>query len=216
MFSGFSALVLTEFPLVMQMRDEAWRCWSGGDGRIIPMDKKTAQTLWTGRWVALDFETAQRSRESACAVGLVRVERGEIVRRAYRLIRPPSSRFEYSSIHGLSWADVSGESPFHLVWQDLRDVWEGAELFVAHNVGFDRSVLEAGLARYGAKARPATWFCTVKRAKAAWSLPSGRLSAVCQHLGLPLQHHHALSDAEAAARIALALAALAWTPVQVA
>src|SRR5205085_9653487 len=44
-------------------------------------------------FVAIDFETADHGRDSACAVALVRVERGRIVRRETRRIRPPRSRF---------------------------------------------------------------------------------------------------------------------------
>jgi len=39
---------------------------------------------------------------------------------------------------------------------------------------------------------------------AKWRLPSARLPAVCAHLGIPLDHHNAISDAEACARIAIA------------
>jgi DNA polymerase-3 subunit epsilon len=40
-------------------------------------------------FLALDFETANYYRDSACALGLVRVENNEIVDRASFLIRPP-------------------------------------------------------------------------------------------------------------------------------
>ena len=39
-------------------------------------------------FVALDFETADNGRDSACAIGLVRVSGGEIVKRTYYLIKP--------------------------------------------------------------------------------------------------------------------------------
>ena len=43
--------------------------------------------------VALDFETANERRDSACAIGLAWIEGGRVVRRASRLIRPPELRF---------------------------------------------------------------------------------------------------------------------------
>ena len=43
-------------------------------------------------FVALDFETADHGSDSACQVGLVRVEDARVVRRESRLIRPPLSR----------------------------------------------------------------------------------------------------------------------------
>ena len=44
-------------------------------------------------FVAIDFETADYQRDSACAVALVRVESGKIVAREHRLIRPPRRTF---------------------------------------------------------------------------------------------------------------------------
>ena len=37
----------------------------------------------------IDFETANRSRVSACSVGIAVIEAGEITTRVERLIRPP-------------------------------------------------------------------------------------------------------------------------------
>ena len=52
-------------------------------------------------FVALDFEMADRGRDSACAIGLVRVEDGKIVHRANYLIRPPRDIFEFTYVHGI-------------------------------------------------------------------------------------------------------------------
>jgi DNA polymerase III epsilon subunit-like protein len=47
-------------------------------------------------FVAIDFETADYGRDSACAVAVVRVEGLAIVDRAHYYIRPPRSRFVFS------------------------------------------------------------------------------------------------------------------------
>lgn len=54
-----------------------------------------APTIENTRFVAIDFETADPKRDSACALGIVVVDKGEIVDREYRLIRPPRK----NSIH---------------------------------------------------------------------------------------------------------------------
>ena len=47
-----------------------------------------------------------------------------------------------------------------------------------------------------------TWLDSVRVAKRAWpELPSHRLNIVAKHLGIPLKHHDALSDARAAGMI---------------
>jgi DNA polymerase-3 subunit epsilon len=54
-------------------------------------------------FVAIDFETADDGRDSACAVALVRVENLEIVRRETRFVRPPRRQFRFSHLHGITW-----------------------------------------------------------------------------------------------------------------
>ncbi len=45
-------------------------------------------------FVAIDFETADYGRVSACALALVRVEAGVIVQRAFHYIRPPQIQMQ--------------------------------------------------------------------------------------------------------------------------
>ena len=47
-------------------------------------------------FVAIDFETANRHRESACAIAMVRVESGKIVHKEHRLIKPAIKYFEFT------------------------------------------------------------------------------------------------------------------------
>jgi DNA polymerase-3 subunit epsilon len=156
---------------------------------------------------AIDFETANRYRNSACAIGLVRVERGRIVRRAYHLIRPPFRRFEFSALHGIDWARVRYEPTFGELWPVLAPFFEGVEFVAAHNASFDAGVLRAACAWYGLRVPRVGFECTVRVARASWGLRPATLRHVADYLGLLLRHHHAGSDAEACARIVLAAAA---------
>ena len=47
-------------------------------------------------FAAIDFETADYSRDSACAIAVVRVEGLAIVERTYYYIRPPHRQFMVS------------------------------------------------------------------------------------------------------------------------
>jgi DNA polymerase-3 subunit epsilon len=158
-------------------------------------------------FVALDFETADSGRDSACAIALVRVEAGQIVARTVRLIRPPRRTFEFTYIHGISWRDVAREGTFAEVWPALAPMLEGAAFLAAHNAGFDQSVLRACTAQAGLSAPATPFLCTVKVARSAWNLRPTRLPDVARHLRLPLTHHDAASDAEVCARIVLAAGA---------
>jgi DNA polymerase III subunit epsilon len=46
--------------------------------------------------------------------------------------------------------------------------------------------------------------CTVQLARKTWQLHPTKLPNVCDYLNIPLEHHQALSDAEACARIVIA------------
>ncbi len=154
-------------------------------------------------FAAIDFETADNGRDSACSVGVVRVRDGRIAGTFDRLIRPPRERFIHTPIHGLTWNDVRNSPSFGEMWPDLREFIDGVEFLVAHNAPFDRSVLYA-CCEAAAIEPPAQEFrCTVQIARASWNLPSASLPSVCEHLGIPLDHHDALSDAKACARIAI-------------
>ena len=67
-------------------------------------------------FVAIDFETANYSPDSACAIGLVKVVGGEIVDKAVHLIRPPTREFVFTYIHGLKWKDVARSDDFGTLW----------------------------------------------------------------------------------------------------
>lgn len=161
-------------------------------------------------FTAIDFETADVGRDSACAVGLVRVERGKIAEKVMRLIRPPRQWFVYDYLHGITWERVKGEPRFKEVWRDVAHLLKGVEFVAAHYARFDRSVLEECCASARLSPPRVKWLCTRDLAKRTWGLSSNKLDAVCAHLGIPLRHHNALSDAMACARIVLR----AWKEAQ--
>jgi DNA polymerase-3 subunit epsilon len=155
-------------------------------------------------FVAIDFETADSGADSACAVGMVRVEDGRVTHREARLIRPPRSGFFFTAVHGIRWEDVEDQPPFAEVWTDLAPLLEGADFLAAHNASFDRRVLEACCRAAGLPVPALPFRCTVRLARVTWGIFPTRLPEVCRRLGLPLRHHDALSDAEACASIVLA------------
>lgn len=156
---------------------------------------------------AIDFETANYPRASACAVALVRVRGGEILENLYTLIKPPEGMEilrSFTAIHGITNADVRNSPTFATVWPAMRE-FIGEDFLVAHNAPFDRGVLIASLTHYGIDFSVPRFECTVVASRRAWpELPNHRLDTVSRHLGLKLKHHEALSDALACAGIWIA------------
>lgn len=161
-------------------------------------------------FVAIDFETANHAPDSACAVGLVRVAGGRIVAEEAFLIRPPTPRFAFTWVHGLTWGHVREAPAFGDLWPRIAAFIRGAAFLAAHNAPFDRGVLTACCRACGTAPPPQPFVCTVRLARARWGIRPTRLPDVCRHLGLDLNHHEALSDARACAGIVLAARAEGW------
>lgn len=152
-------------------------------------------------FTAIDFETADYGQDSACAVGIVKVEGNKITDKSHYLIRPPRRRFVFTHIHGITWEDVEDAPTFGELWPELRKKLKGADYLVAHNAPFDRSVLAACCSRARIKMPSLPFVCTVKLARKILNINPTNLYNVCKRLRIALNHHNALSDAKACARI---------------
>jgi len=152
-------------------------------------------------FLALDFETANYYQDSACALGLVRVENNEIVEQKSFLIRPPYKYFVFTYIHGITWEDVEDQPTFEQHWEFIRPYFDGIDFAVAHNAGFDRSVLYACCARHKIIKPDVDFQCTMKLARKVFRLYPTNLPAVCRSFNIELRHHDALSDTLACAKI---------------
>ncbi len=155
-------------------------------------------------FIAIDFETANQNPNSACAVALVAVEHQEIVNQVSYLIRPPELDFEFTYIHGITPDIVADQPTFAELWQSQLREFVAGEILVAHNAPFDIKVLYYTLKHYGQEPPSNRYFCTVELSRRLWRLRNHKLNTVAGHLGIPLDHHEALSDARACAQIALA------------
>ncbi len=153
--------------------------------------------------LVIDFETANPSPASACSVGFVVLgEDHEVVHEDVALIKTPTESFFFTHIHGIRYQDVKNAPTFDQVYTDRILPWlEKSKLLVAHNIGFDDRVLRASAAHYGIKVPKIKTECTVKLSRYKLGIKPANLSNVSRTLGIPLNHHEALSDARASAMI---------------
>ncbi len=154
-------------------------------------------------FLAIDFETANYYRHSACAVGLVKVKNNEIIKKKSFLIKPPQKQFYFSYLHGITWNDVKNELTFEEVWPKIKPFFSGVDFVVAHNASFDKSVLRKCCEYYNIEYPNKNFLCTVELSRRLWNIYPTNLPAVCNHFKIPLKHHDALSDTEACAQIML-------------
>jgi DNA polymerase-3 subunit epsilon len=146
-------------------------------------------------FTAIDFETAQGAGHSICQIGLVQVENGRIVSTMNQLVQPPGNYYSYYNIkvHGIT-PEMTRHSPtFDDVWGQMRPYIEDQKV-VAHNASFDISCLKRVLAYYDLAVPRFDQACTYRIFKK-------KLSVLCDAYHIPLNHHDALSDAMACARL---------------
>ena len=68
--------------------------------------------------VAVDFETANEKKSSACAIGVAWLKLGSIIRTESFLIKPPEEKFSHfnEKIHGITNFDVVNAEKFDVIW----------------------------------------------------------------------------------------------------
>ncbi len=164
--------------------------------------------LSSGKTIAIDFETANEERGSACSVGLAWIEDNKVVRVEERLIRPRSMRFSSFNIaiHGIRPEHVEDAPEFPEVMDEFADDFAGA-MMIAHNAAFDFSVWRSALDSYRQPYPSLSYLCSVKMAQRLWPhLTSHKLNILAQYLGLTFRHHNAAEDAAICAEASLAMA----------
>lgn len=155
-------------------------------------------------FVAIDFETANSFRGSACEVALVRVSGGKVVETFETLLNQTDFSGFNTMLHGITPKMVKSSPKFEEVWPSVRE-FIGESPIVAHYAAFDTGVLRDSLG-LDAFSEPLSYFCTVVLSRRLLQLPSYRLPWVADELGIPFKEtHRSLADAMAVAEIVLAL-----------
>ncbi len=158
-------------------------------------------------FAAIDFETANENPSSVCSVGVVIVRGGKIVDTFYSLIRPEPEYYQWfcQRVHGIREEDTYFAPVFPKVWAKVAPMIEGLPL-VAHNSRFDEGCLKEVFKVYQMDYPDYEFYDTLAASRRHFgrSIPDHQLHTVAAACGHNLvNHHHALADAEACARIAI-------------
>jgi DNA polymerase-3 subunit epsilon len=156
-------------------------------------------------FVTIDFETATSERNSPCELGLTFVADGKITETKSWLIKPYYNCFDYFNtlIHGITASDVADKPEFNELWRDVLPLVEG-KFLIAHNAGFDMSVLRKTLELYEIPFPEFSYSCSYIFSKQVWPGLSGYdLATLCNVHNIPLQHHRAGPDSKATAELCI-------------
>jgi len=155
-------------------------------------------------FVAIDFETANPKRVSACAIGFAYVSNGEVVETKGYLVKPIGGHAPFQSkIHGITEEQTIDKLEFGDLYPEIRDLL--ARPLVAHSL-FDKQVLNALAEHFSL---PLSFDYTDTSALAKQRLPdlkNHKLKTLVRHFQLPpFKHHDAAEDAVACAKVYLKL-----------
>ena len=156
-------------------------------------------------FVAIDFETATSKWTSICSMGICVVEDNKVKEVKEILVKPEPFEFnDYNiAIHGITPQMVYTKKTFDKYWDEIKPYVQN-KLVIAHNASFDVGVLTKTLDMFGLELPNFDYLCTVKLSQKAYpKLPSHKLNALGESLGICFSHHTACDDAYACANVLL-------------
>lgn len=161
-------------------------------------------------FTAIDFETANSSPASPCAMGLVRVRDGKLVDQLGLKFRPPRDHAWFAEgnirVHGIRPEDLVEAPSWDEVVADVLLFIEN-DAVVAHNAEFDINVLQASCMAIDFDVPNLNYTCSLQLSRKTYELESYSLSSVAYAAGHEdFAHHDALADAEACALTVLHMA----------
>lgn len=156
------------------------------------------------RVVAIDFETANYARVSACSLGLVVLDHEEIIERKHFYFKPIGGHTPFhTAIHGITEEQTNDAPYFFEVFQSLKPYFA---MGLLGYTTFDQQVLNALLKEHSLRF-DFSYQDVCQLAKIL--VPDAqdhRLPTMAEYFHVPLEKHHdALEDAEACAKIFVAL-----------
>ena len=155
------------------------------------------------RFIAFDVETPNARNNRISAIGITVIDKGIIVGEKYTLVHP-ETHFDNFNIRltGITPEKVAGKPTFPALWEEIKTIMDSG-LLIAHNAPFDMGVLAKCFSWYEIDWRPFTYYaCTCAMGRKCYpNLSNHKLSTLCSHLGIDLDHHHAGSDSRACAEL---------------
>lgn len=155
-------------------------------------------------FTAIDFETGNPQRVSACAIGFVEVENGIFINEGSYLIKPVGGHAPFQSkIHGITENDTKNQPMFDEIFPEIQSIFNRP--VVGHSL-FDKQVLEALSSHFGLNVRFEYYnSCDLVKERIP-GLDNYKLNTIAKHLGFEgFKHHNALDDAKVCAKILLTL-----------
>lgn len=146
-------------------------------------------------YIAIDFETANNKRISACALGIVFVKDGKIADKESNFIKPPEGETfnsRHINIHGIKPEDIELSLNFKQLWDVFLKHFFNNNLIVLHNSSMDASIIKQLVYYYNIQDYKVKYIDTMQLAK-RYNYP-GKLIELCNLFDISLDNHHDPED----------------------
>lgn len=154
-------------------------------------------------FIAIDFETANAKRISACALGIVFVKNEFIVHEELHYIKPPKDQMfndRHIGIHGITPNMVANSESFEHYWKAGLNEYFNNNLIVFHNASMDLSILRQLFEHHQIEDYDINYLDTMNLASHN-NLP-GKIVELANHYGLEIiDHHNPVEDAKLCANV---------------
>jgi DNA polymerase-3 subunit epsilon len=148
-------------------------------------------------FVDLEMTGLSPTHDRVLEICVERVKHGRVEAELDSLVQPEGGVFGNAHVHGIDPADVARAPSFAALAPSVEALLDGA-IVVAHAAEWDVAFLEAELARAGRPRRIEHYLDTLALSRRSFALPSHRLVALCESLGIPhATAHRAASDVAA-------------------
>ncbi|WP_100630119.1 exonuclease domain-containing protein [Algoriphagus formosus] len=154
-------------------------------------------------FIAIDFETANNNRISACAIGLAFVKNDTFVHKDKFFISPPEAEVILQShyqIHGISKEDLEFALDFKDLWEIEFSKYFNSSLIVFHNASMDLSILKNLFLHYKIEDFNIRYLDTMRLAEKSGK--PRKLTDLADEFEINIKNHHdPLDDAVVCAHV---------------
>lgn len=162
-------------------------------------------------FVAIDCEKASNDPTSLCSIGIACFKNGKIKVAKEYIIKPYPFNFYIGSIidncyHSVPIQIYESAPTLDKVWPKINKFLR-KNILVGHGINGDLQAIQTALEHYGIKYTPPSQEeCICTNIASIYTYPeyeSHKLKSLCEKLEIPVNPHHALSDAKASGYLLL-------------
>ncbi len=151
-------------------------------------------------FLTLDVETANQNRRSICQMAVVGYLSGECHVLIDRFVDPKEDfGFYQTRKHGIAAGNVEDAPTFADLYELFVSTVQGRPVFCHSN--FDQQAIDAACNFHQLPLVDVHWIDSCHLAKRLLPGQSAKLKSLCEHYGVEFEHHDAMEDAIATAKV---------------